>query len=457
MRHEPGSCECVASVPISGRPRVDSFTSTHLSLGRALGLQPYTFRRLLLLLSCILAVLQYGMVLANGVSGEDFNTYYGLSSKQGDMLYSYMNFGACALAFIPGLCHDRLGCTMSMFLGTLIFDAGLIFQTICMAPGASMPGLEFCYLCFGFASSFFNVVGCFAPLKVFPSRHIGKVSACIQVCMSLGITLQSMAYFDLKQAARGSVDRSVQSYLVYALIFSNVTGIFMCLMFRVCYNLFAEEPNSEPACGEARPACSLTATLRTSEFVYFSLLFFLAIGFSFNFLNVESRIAAEVDISGESLATAFGVLNALGRVSVSVPLDYTREHPLGGAFTYLAASLLVFMLGITLLVFPSTPSSGEVYIANALVGFGYGGLLGIIPPALTIFFGSEHLGVIYGILYIGVSVSEPIWGLLFSKAADCTGVECYRTYTTSCVLAFAVMLALTIWMLMRAAKARAST
>merc|ERR1712046_251354 len=94
--------------------------------------------------------------------------------------------------------------------------------------------------------------------------------------------------------------------------------------------------------------------------------------------------------------------------------------------------------------FPASPSSRDVYVANALVSYGYGGLLGIIPPALTLQFGTKHLGMLYGILYVGVSVSEPLWNLLFFKSPDCTGVECYRTYCLSCVFGFVATLMLTL-------------
>ncbi|CAJ1331288.1 unnamed protein product, partial [Effrenium voratum] len=70
-----------------------SFISTHLSLGRALGYPAYTFRRLLVLVSCLLGVVQrlwlilsssglYGLVLTNGVSVSDFNDVYGLTEKE---------------------------------------------------------------------------------------------------------------------------------------------------------------------------------------------------------------------------------------------------------------------------------------------------------------------------------------------------------------------------------------
>merc|ERR1719362_1335435 len=138
-----------------------------------------------------------------------------------------------------------------------------------------------------------------------------------------------------------------------------------------------------------------------------SSFFFIPIGFSFSFLNVEARIASEVGLTANALATPFGILNALGRVCVNLPLDYTRHHPLGGVFTYLLLSLATFTVGIMFLVLPS-PDSTFVHIANAFVGLGYGGILGIIPPALRLYMGTDYLGFIFGILYIGVAISEPL-------------------------------------------------
>jgi len=385
------------------------------------------------------------MVLTNGTSVADFNHYYDLTSKQGDTLYAYMNFGACALSFIPGLCYDSLGCMLSMVLGTLIFDAGLLLQLVWTdsfpAWLSTMHRLEFCYICFGFASSFFNVIGSFAPLVAYPSKDVGKVSACVQVCMSLGITVQSQIYYALKRAV--GTTRVVKYYLVYALIFTNVTGLFMCISFRVCRKILAP-PHTSDSVDEELPKLSLGASLRLPEFIYFLLFFFIAIGFSFSFLNVESRIIAEAGIQANPLIAIFGVLNAFGRLSVSVPLDYTRQHLLGGIFSYLIASIAFFMIGIILLVVPSSASGG------------YGGMLGLVPLALRQVFGNGNLGLIYGLLYVAAAISEPLWSALFVKLADCSGVGCYRTYCLSCVCGFLAMLCLTVVMLLRDIRKRRS-
>jgi len=426
-------------------PADNNLSSDGFSLGRALGLPPYTFRRLLLLLSCILAVFQYGMILTNGGRESDFDAYFGLRQSQGDALYSVMNFGACGLGFIPGLCYDKLGFVLSTVIGTLMFDVGVAVPLL-LGKKTPLLGQDFGNICFGCASSFFNTLGQFAPLVAFPTKHVGKVSTVIQVSLSLSITLQSQAYFALRSASGNNVEKRVHFFQIYAIGITTLTGIFMCVIGLVCRSIL--KPNEEETGSTEAPQAtrSLWATLLTYEFAYFVILFFIPIGFSFSFLNVETRIASEVDLTANDLATPFGILNALGRVCVNAPLDYTRHHPLGGVFTYLLLSLATFTVGMVFLVLPS-PGRTYVQIANVFVGLGYGGILGIIPPALRLYMGIDYLGFIFGILYIGVAISEPLWGLLFFKPHSCSGVGCYRLYNLSCIGGLALTLDLTVAML----------
>jgi len=457
-------------------------TSSLYSLHRMMGLPVYTFRRVLLLATCIMGVFQYGMVLTNGVSADDFNTYYELTTTQGETLYTCLNFGACALSFIPGLCYDRFGCVPTIILGLAIFNCGVVLQ-LAWTRGfpewlSTMEGLMFCYLCFGFACTFFNVIGSFAPLVAFPVKDVGKVSACVQVSMSLGITVQSQAYYWLKGLG-GDV---VQNYLIYALVCTNVTGALMCIVFwsaRGLLNGSQQEPSSKssealPARCEdqcttsddselsaaATPAPSLRRMLVSTEFIFMNLLFFVAVGFAFSFLEVEQEIASEVGVESRSLTDVFGVLNALGRLSVSIPLDYTRTHPWGGVFSYITVSLMIFMCGVMILAFPYSTLAAQqtaMLAANAVVAYGYGGLLGIVPPALRFLFGTEHLGLLYGILYVGVSISVPLWTLIFSKSDACAGLGCYRSYYLCCVAGFAAVLALAAAMAVRDCRAKRAT
>ncbi|CAK0816366.1 unnamed protein product [Prorocentrum cordatum] len=65
-----------------------------------------------------------------------------------------------------------------------------------------------------------------------------------------------------------------------------------------------------------------------------------------------------------------------------------------------------------------------------LMALGYGGLLGIVPAAIKLVFGSEHLGGrrIYGLLYFWVYIAVLLWGRLAQVPSGCAGVACYRTY-----------------------------
>lgn len=432
--------------PPAGRERTGSWITENLSLGRALGYPAYTFRRLLLLVSCLLGVVQYGLVLTNGVTVKDFNDYYQLTTAEGDFLYGCMNFGACALSFVPGLIYDRLGCITAMLLGTVLADCGVLLQIVWTPDWpefvSTMGGLAFCYTCFGFASTFFNVIGSFAPLSAFPVECVGKVSACIQVCMSLGITIQTQAYYFLKKLGGDPI----MHYLEYALVSFNLVGILMCTVFYFSSRLLKKSEEAEDQGME--PEMSLRKCLCSVDFAYMFLLFCSAIGFSFSFLNCLGRLSAEVGVSGTELGSVFGLVNALGRLLVCLPLDYTRKYRWGGVYVYIFASLLIYTVSMLILAVPASPTATMMRTANVFASLGCGGLLGIVPPALRITFGTQHLGMIYGLLYVGVAIFEPLWSLLFQKTEGCVGVECYDLYTRSSTCALLITL-LATWAVLR--------
>eukprot|EP00928_Gymnodinium_smaydae_P022752 TRINITY_DN19002_c0_g1_i1.p1 TRINITY_DN19002_c0_g1~~TRINITY_DN19002_c0_g1_i1.p1 ORF type:complete len:461 (+),score=51.91 TRINITY_DN19002_c0_g1_i1:52-1434(+) len=435
-------------------PHADDSFARRRSFSEMLGFRHQCLRRCLLLTVCLIGIMQYGMVLTNGVTMDDFDAYYGLSDEQGQILYAFLNFGCCALSFFPGLLYDRLGPLPSTLFALIVFDAGVSLQLYWTptTPGwnASFVELALCYMCFGFSSNFFNVIGAFAPLVAFKVSDVGKVSAIVQISLSLGMTVHSAAYSAIKNSDQSHV---VYNFMLYSIIFTNVAGLFMCGMFWVCRHLFVTD--AAPEEGSAAPRRTWRETASMPEFIFMNVLFFLVIGCSFSFLNCEGRIAKEVGIDPSSLATSFGLLNAAGRL-LSIPLDYTRHHPYGGVFAYLAFSTLIFFLGMAVL---ASPLAGirELYVAHVLISFGYGGVLGMVPPTLRLCFGTQDLGVIYGLLYFGVAISEPLWTLLFAKPAECSGISCYSAYTSGCSLGLGLSTALCLGMLRRAAKATQGT
>jgi len=395
---------------------------------------------MILLTACILGVLQYGMVLVFGVIVHDLDDYYGLTTAEGDVLYSYLNFGSCALSFLPGILYDRLGASSSMVIGTIIgiFPVGLQLTWSPAFPAwlSTFGGLKLCYLFAGFSSSFFNVIGCCAPMAAFDEKDLGKVSAAVQICLSLGISVQSAVFAAIKSMSK----EFIEDYLSYSLIFLASCGTIMATVFKACEDLIGANFEDRAKA----PRTPIKETVCNPAFAYMSFLFAVAIGFCFSFLDVEARIAAEADVDASSLSISFGMINCIGRVATSLPLDFTRHHRFGGVQTYIFVSLGVFASGLLCLAVPAEPGAMHVFAANALAALGYGGLLGIIPPALRLQFGTDNLGMIYGVLYFWVAGSVPIWAFWDSKPDSCFGVKCYREYCLGGVFGMGLTMAATV-------------
>merc|ERR1719330_1521284 len=183
----------------------------------AFGLPEFAVHRSILLMACLIGVIQYGVVSVFGVVVDDFVPYYGLGHDAGNDLYAAMSFGACALSFIAGLSYDFLGATYTMALGTLLGALPLIAEldwSTLFPSMATLTGLKISFLLFGTAESFFNTVSTFAPLEAFSKRDLGKVSAFVQVSMSLGVTIQSEVYSVLKT----NCEHFVTAYYTYMVV-----------------------------------------------------------------------------------------------------------------------------------------------------------------------------------------------------------------------------------------------
>jgi hypothetical protein len=184
---------------------------------------------------------------------------------------------------------------------------------------------------------------------------------------------------------------------------------------------------------------TLWRMLASKEFTFMSAVFICGIGFSFSFFNYEAKIA---DAAGANLTTLwniFGVLNAVARLFVGICCDLTRHTRYGGPPSYIVISLLFFAIGLLCLVFPDDVNAVTMQIANGSIALGYGGMMGMVPIALRLQFGTEHIGILCGILYVLVSVAQPLWSLLASDSGECVGVACYTAYNAGgaagCVVA----------------------
>lgn len=421
----------------------------------------HTCTTVLVIAVCILGVVQWGMVLTFGYVVDDICSHYGLREKQGIMLYNWMNFGMFALAFIPGLCYDKLGGSVSIMIGTIIGSLPMFLQTLWKPKELSWlstaNGLAVSYTFFGLGSGFFNLIGVFAPFTVCSEQHIGRVNALVQVCLSLGMTVQSTTYEIIKFHGGDYIG----NYLLYVLLFTWICGLLMAIVLRVSESVVPLSVSVEalneipqifllenelkrcllldPVCTHScntqslvRSGCEKFVTdLRNLSinrtFIFFTVVFFIPMAFQFSFLNFVSDIASDAGASVTTIGVVFGIVSAFGRLLASVALDYTIKHPLGGYITYIVLSLLTFALALLIMAVAEEAEPTTMQLANVAAALGSGGMWGIIPAALRLEFGVENLGLIYGSLSFFIPLSEPLWSSLV-EIDTCKGIDCYHRF-----------------------------
>ncbi|CAK9061642.1 unnamed protein product [Durusdinium trenchii] len=392
------------------------------SFSKYLGLPKNTVHRGTLLMACLLGVVQYGVVYVFAVVVDELAPYYGLNRSAADELFDMLNYGACALSFVPGLLYDKLGATKAMVIGTCVGALPILLLlnwSWLVGSVDVLIGLKICYLIFGMALSFFQVIATFAPLEAFPVQYLGAVSAAVQVSTSLGATIQSAVFLLLKAHFKDFV----YAYYLYMLTCTVGCGVLMAFAFWENGRILHRSKTTI----DTDNTDSLGSQLMSVSFAYDCLLFYLGVGFVFSYLDAAGILNALVGLGASRATVAFGIYGALARVVCNLALDFTRTKRCGGPMTYIALSLISLATGL-LAVAVAAPSRGSVIAMNIFCSFGAGGLLGITPAALRLSFGSGSLGLIYGLLYVLTSLGIPTWGSLLPRPTQSWSTYCGTGY-----------------------------
>lgn len=181
------------------------------------------------------------------------------------------------------------------------------------------------------------------------------------------------------------------------------------------------------------------------EFLCVFVLFIGPIGFCLSFLDAVCNMAIEVALDDVNLAVVFGVANAFGRFSASIPADYIGAHLHVNVLTYIVLSAALLVAGLLCLVLPPAPGIAAVQAANAIVALGYGGIMACVPFALPAFFNVECLGLMYGVLCFWAYLSVCFWDMFAVKPQNCHGVACYRPYCLGGALSAVVVVLLGVF------------
>jgi len=171
-------------------------------------------------------------------------------------------------------------------------------------------------------------------------------------------------------------------------------------------------PPAAPPSAKPRPAVAAdrTAPEMLGTWQFFALVFLfvgsaqaglLVIGNAAPMLNKTASGIAFFAANAWLLASYGGLMNASGRVGTGTYSDAvgrTNAFALNG----LAATACLVAL-------PTVMASGNVWLLFVLVGvvyWQYGGTLSLMPALTADYYGSKHLGLNYGLVFLG-------WGVAF--------------------------------------------
>ena len=330
-----------------------------------------------------------------------------LTDAEATWAYAVCGF-TFALFMIPGgLVQDRLGPRLGATLGGLLLGAGCILAAVMKSYLGLVLGFG---LLGGIGMGLGYAAATPAALKWFGPHQRGLI---------VGLVV----------AGYGGAAIYISPLAKYFISHYGISGSFigLGLLFAVVIVLAAQllRPPAPATCRRPRrlrqPArrravrAAMTsidwspgAMLKTWQFYALVFLFIgsaqsglLVIANATPILNKTAQASAFLAANAWLLASYGGLINATGRVGTGLYSDRV-----GRANAYLLNGVIS---AICLFLMPSIMQSGSMvllFIAVGIAYWQYGGGLSLMPAMTADFFGTNNLGLKYGLVFIG-------WGIAF--------------------------------------------
>jgi OFA family oxalate/formate antiporter-like MFS transporter len=321
-------------------------------------------------------------------------------------------YAACGFTFalfmIPGgIVQDRLGPRLGATLGGLLLGAGCILAAVMKSYLGLVLGFG---LLGGIGMGLGYAAATPAALKWFGPHQRGLI---------VGLVV----------AGYGGAAIYISPLAKYFISHHGISGSFIGLgaLFAVVIVLSAQFLRP-PAAGYVPPAAppskttktasgaavmtstdwSPAAMLKTWQFYALVFLFIgsaqsglLVIANATPILNKTAQASAFLTANAWLLASYGGLINATGRVGTGLYSDRV-----GRANAYMLNGIIS---AICLFLMPSIMQSGSpvlLFLAVGIAYWQYGGGLSLMPAMTADFFGTNNLGLKYGLVFIG-------WGIAF--------------------------------------------
>lgn len=180
--------------------------------------------------------------------------------------------------------------------------------------------------------------------------------------------------------------------------------------------------------------------IRTHEFWMLWVMFMIGATAGLMVIGNLKPFGEESGLSAAVAGAAVGVLavfNAAGRIVWG-----TLSDKLGRATVF---ALMFSVQGVIMLFLISMGSFVGLFLfAAAVIGFDFGGNFALFPSATADYFGSENLGLNYGLLFTSYGVAGIVGPILGGSVLDATGSYMYAFVPAGIACLAAAVLALAL-------------
>src|SRR3984893_8902725 len=370
-----------------------------------------TINRCWIAVAAVVLQIALGAVGAWSVFGVPLSKQFGWSISEVTLTFTICVFVLGFASFFGGLWLSRRGPRVVAAMGGLLYGAGVFLASF------SSRGLWWLYFSHGVIAGiglgFCNIVPIAVLVKWFPDRR-GLMTGIAVGGVGAGALITAPVVTHLIQTV--GVLRTF-AYLGIAFLIVTVGCGFLMRNPPEGWKPAGWTPTVSEVSHRSARDYSLAEALKTWQWWALWLLLFLNTSAGISVISQESPLFQELArVTAVAAAGMVGVAsigNAFGRVFWAWASDSITRR---GAF-------VAMFLGQTLLFWalPSINSAGVLTIVAFIVLMCYGGGFGTMPAFAADYFGSRHVGPIYGLMLTAWGFASAFGPLLIAYLRQSRG------------------------------------
>lgn len=374
-----------------------------------------------------LIMLLLGVAYVWGVYVDPLIEEFGWSSAQASWPFSVFLLAYTVGMIVGGRLQDKYGPRPICLIGAVLFGAGYFLSGL---------ATNLIFLCItygvigGFGTGFAYVTPVSTVVKWFPERK-GLMSGIVIFGFGAGAFIFSPL-----------VSWIIKNYSWPLAFYSLGILFFVLTIVASCFMILPPDEASEEQADESHVGKDYAPfeMLKTPGFWLAWLAWFLALSVGLGAMGHVVNYAIGTGVAAfwaAFILSIVSVFNGLGRILTGAVSD-----KLGGL---LVLAIACFGMAIASLLFNF--SSGLIwmfYSTAVLFGFAFGALLVLYPVITTELFGTEHIGVNYGILFSSYGIGGFVGPVVFGQLHDLTSSYNLVLLLSTIVCAVATGLILTL-------------